>query len=79
LDSTNHPIGAAGSTHGLGLGDAVELARTLHRLPATLVVYGIEAGDIGDGVGLGDPVALAADRVAADIVRALDQEVRPCV
>jgi hydrogenase maturation protease len=79
LDGTNHPIGAAGSTHGLGLGDAVELARALDRLPATLVVYGIEAGDIGDGVGLGDPVALAADRVAADIVRALDQEVRPCV
>lgn len=31
------------STHGLGLAEAVEIARTLGRLPASLTIYGIEA------------------------------------
>jgi hydrogenase maturation protease len=67
-----------GSTHGLGLGDAVELARALGRLPQTMVVVGIEAGDTGHGSGLSDPVADAAERVAAEIVGMLEQEAGPC-
>ena len=78
LGDATHTAATAGSTHGLGLGDAIELARAVGRLPPTLLVYGIEAGDTGDGVGLDDPVAAAAARVAAEIVRALDEEVRPC-
>lgn len=31
------------STHGLGLAEAVELARVMGRLPASLMIYGIEA------------------------------------
>jgi hydrogenase maturation protease len=73
------PPTSAGSTHGLGLGAAVELACALDRLPPTLVVYGIEAGDAGDGPGLCGAVAEAADQVAAEIGRVLDEEVRPCV
>jgi hydrogenase maturation protease len=79
LGNATHTPATAGSTHGLGLGDAVELARAVGRLPATLLVYGIEAGDTRDGVGLGDAVAAAADEVAAEIVRTLEEEVRPCV
>jgi hydrogenase maturation protease len=67
-----------GSTHGLGLGDAVELARALGRLPQTLVILGIEAGDIRYGSGLSEAVAGAADRVAAEIVGMLGQEADPC-
>jgi hydrogenase maturation protease len=78
LDGTA-PATSGGSTHGLGLGAAVELACALDRLPPTLVVYGIEAGDAGDGLGLRAAVAEAADQVAADIVRMLDGEVRRCV
>jgi hydrogenase maturation protease len=72
-------LAAAGSTHGLGIGEAFALARAVDRLPPTLVVYGIEAGDTGDGVGLGAAVAAAADRVATEIVRTLEREARSCV
>jgi hydrogenase maturation protease len=79
VGDARHTPATAGSTHGLGVGDAIALARAVGRLPPTLLVYGIEAGDTGDGVGLDDPVAAAAERVAAEIVRMLDQEVQPCV
>jgi hydrogenase maturation protease len=72
-------LAAAGSTHGLGIGEAFALARAVDRLPPTLVVYGIEAGDTGDGLGLGAAVAAAADRVATEIVRTLEREARSCV
>jgi hydrogenase maturation protease len=68
----------AGSTHGLGLGEAVELARALDRLPWALVVFGIEAGDTGHGVGLSDAVAGSADRVAAEVVEMMDREAGGC-
>ena len=46
----------------------IELARALGRLPQTLMVFGIEAGETSHGSGLGQAVADAADRVAAEIV-----------
>lgn len=51
---------AGGSTHALGLAEAVELARALGRLPARLVVYGISA----EGAGAGAAVSAAAARGA---------------
>ena len=36
--------GTAVSSHGFDIGKAIELARVLNKLPATLRVYGIEAG-----------------------------------
>lgn len=61
------------STHGLGLGQAVEIARTLGRLPGHLVVYTVELADISLGTGLSAPVAAAVDplveRIEADIAR----------
>lgn len=52
------------STHGMGLAEAFELARTLGRLPSRCVLYAIE----GRTYDLGDPlsadVAAAAERVA---------------
>ena len=44
LDASREPLPAElfrGSTHGLGLPEAIELARSLGRLPPSLVVYGI--------------------------------------
>ena len=58
---------AAGSTHGLGIPDAVRLADALDLAPQRLVVYAVEAGDIGFGVGLTEPVAHAVP----DVVRAI--------
>jgi hydrogenase maturation protease len=58
---------AAASSHGLGLGDAVELARVLDRLPARLVLYAVEVTDVGHGQGLSAPVAAASRRLAERI------------
>jgi hydrogenase maturation protease len=55
------------STHSFGLAEAVELARSLGRLPRRLIVYGIEGSDFGHGSALSAPVAGALDEVAARI------------
>lgn len=57
------------STHHLGIGDAVALARALERLPPRLILVGIEGGDVTAGVGLTREVAAAVERVAAAILR----------
>lgn len=60
---------ARGSTHALGLAEAIELARALGRLPRSLVVYGIEGGDFSPGEGLSPPVARAVEDAAACIMK----------
>jgi hydrogenase maturation protease len=60
----------AASTHVLGVGDAVELARALGKLPARVTVYGIEGADFSAGEGLSPEV----ERAVADVVR----EVKAC-
>lgn len=60
------------STHAFGVGDAVELARALGRLPAKVVVYGVEGADFTVGSGLSEPVAAAVRHVADEI----EEEVR---
>ncbi|HEY1197934.1 MAG TPA: hydrogenase maturation protease [Thermoplasmata archaeon] len=59
------------STHGLSLSEAVALAQGLGCLPRHLVVYGIEADDLGMGVELTPPVARgvqeATDRILAEL------------
>ena len=55
------------STHAFGVGDAVELARALGRLPERVVVYGIEGGDFTVGSGLSAPVAAAVQRVVGEL------------
>jgi len=53
-----------GSTHHLGLPEAVELARALGRLPRRLVVLGVEGGSFEAGQTLTPAVARAVDQVA---------------
>jgi hydrogenase maturation protease len=58
---------SASSTHALGLGDAIEIARALDRLPERLIVFGIE----GSGYVAGSepsPAAAAAIQPAAEAV-----------
>lgn len=52
-----------GSTHTLNVGDAIELARTLGRLPPELIVYGVEVLDVTPGAGLSGAVAAALDEL----------------
>ncbi len=60
--------GRTAGSHTMDFGEAVELARVLDRLPHRLVLFGVEAGDLGFGPGLTPAVAAAAGRVAAKIV-----------
>jgi hydrogenase maturation protease len=62
------PAGTSqGSTHGLGLGEAVALAQALDRLPPHLTVIGIVGGDFGMGEGLSDPVSAAVAQLVDDL------------
>ncbi|MFI6985988.1 hydrogenase maturation protease [Embleya sp. NPDC050154] len=68
LESEQLPrTGGATSSHGLGLGDAFELARELDRLPGKLVVFAVEGADTTLGIGLSGPVAAVVDRLAERI------------
>ncbi len=51
------------STHAFGVAEAVELARALGRLPARVVVFGIEGRDFSQGEGLSPDVDAAVDEV----------------
>jgi len=55
------------SSHGLGLGEAVELARVLGLLPDRLVVYAVEGADGSFGTGLTPAVAAAVEPVVAAV------------
>ncbi len=55
------------SAHAADVGNALETARSTGRLPYRLVVFGIEAADLGEGKGLSPAVQRAADAVAGEI------------
>ncbi|MGW9079886.1 hydrogenase maturation protease [Streptomyces kronopolitis] len=61
------------SSHGFALGDTLQLARTLGRLPGELLVYAVEAADTSLGTGLSPQVAAAVgplvQRIEEDLVR----------
>jgi hydrogenase maturation protease len=74
LDAANTPLPTAlfrGSTHALGLAEAVELGRALGRLPRRLVVYGIEGERFGAGRGLTRAVERGVDALAAELRSAI--------
>jgi hydrogenase maturation protease len=55
------------STHAVGLGEAIELARALGRLPARLVVYGIEGERFATGTALTPAVTAAVEAVVREV------------
>jgi hydrogenase maturation protease len=65
---------ARSSTHSFGVAEAVELARVLGRLPARVVVYGIEGRDFTPGEGLSPDVDAAVD----EVVRRITEEAKSC-
>jgi hydrogenase maturation protease len=62
------PPPRAVSSHDSGPGDAVALARALKRLPARLVLYGIEGAAFSPGVGLSPQVEGSVAHVAARVM-----------
>ena len=59
------------STHGLSLPEALELAETLEGAIPRIVVYGIEAGELGPGDGLTDAVRRGVDEAVERIATEL--------
>jgi hydrogenase maturation protease len=55
------------TTHGLGLAETIELGRALGRLPARLLLYGIEGQDFALGAPLSPAVARAADALVVEL------------
>ncbi|GAA2473281.1 hydrogenase maturation protease [Streptomyces longisporus] len=61
------------SSHGLGLGEAVELARALGVLPAHLVVYAVEGAESALGTGLSPAVEDAVEPLGRAVESELDR------
>jgi len=59
---------ATTSTHGLTVGEAWKLGRSLGQLPDRLVVFGVEGVDFSPGVGLSPAVARALGPLVGAIV-----------
>ncbi len=64
-------MSGAGGSHALGIGAAAALGRALGRMPARLVVFGVEGSSFEHGDELSQPVRRAvtevAGRIAAEI------------
>jgi hydrogenase maturation protease len=60
-----------GSTHGLGVAQAIELARALDRLPARVRVYGIEGKQFGIGSAVSPEVERAVEEVVQRVASSL--------
>ena len=67
-------VDARSSTHALGIGDALELARALGRLPRRTVVFGIEGEEFVAGEGMTPPVEAGVARTSERVL----QEVAEC-
>ena len=63
---------AVGGSHALGVASAAALGRALGRMPARLVVFGIEGADFGPGETISPPVAAAVDAVAARVAAEIE-------
>ena len=59
------------STHALGVAEAIELARALHRLPRRTIVYGIEGSSFSAGAPLHSTVERAIDETLTRVVAEL--------
>ncbi|WP_308170130.1 hydrogenase maturation protease [Acrocarpospora catenulata] len=67
-----------GSSHALGVADAIALGRALGRLPRELVLYTVEAADLGLGAPLTPAVRRGVARIAVAVAQLLrDQKNHP--
>ena len=57
-----------GSTHAFGVGEVIELARALGRLPGRVIVYGVEGAEFAACDGLSPAVAAAVEPLAAELI-----------
>jgi hydrogenase maturation protease len=57
------------STHAMGVADAIDLARTLGRLPKQIILYGIEIKSVDSGASLTEVVRKGLDIVVEQVYR----------
>jgi hydrogenase maturation protease len=79
FDATDTPLpaGMAGtSTHAFSVAQAVELARTLGRLPRKLVVVGIEGRSFEAGAVPGPAVMAAVNAAADEVLECVERHLR---
>jgi len=75
VDASEKPLPAppwgSSSTHAIGVAEAIELARALGRLPAQVIVYGVEGVrfDAGDGLSkeVRDGVGVLTEAVSQEV------------
>ena len=60
---------AFSSTHAFGVAEAIQLARTLDQLPASLIVYGIEGKKFAAGTELSPEIEHAVSEVVERVRR----------
>jgi hydrogenase maturation protease len=60
--------GLVGGGHALGVGDAVDLAMTLGRLPPSFEIWAVEGEVFDQGEGLTPVVAEACDTLIAELI-----------
>jgi len=58
---------SSASSHGLGVGEAIELSRALGRFPGRIQIYGIEGTQFAPGTTASPEVEQAAEAVARTI------------
>ncbi|MDH4301765.1 MAG: hydrogenase maturation protease [Nitrospira sp.] len=72
FDASVSPIGRQvfpRSSHAIGVSEAIELARAMGVLPATVIVYGVEVGNTEVGHPLSPPMGEALDHVVRQIIQ----------
>jgi len=73
VDASSEPLPVrlrgSSSTHAVGVGEAIELARALRRLPARVLVYGVEGLRFDAGSGLSEQVQAIVGSLAEAVLR----------
>jgi hydrogenase maturation protease len=65
---------AGSSTHGFGVAAALALAAALGRLPAKVVLLGLEVQDCGPGLALSGPVRAALPKLCQQVLREVQHQ-----
>jgi hydrogenase maturation protease len=75
IDGLSTPIPAdfsTSSTHSFGLGEAIQLAQQLDKLPRSLLIYGIEGSSFSFGSELSSEVEAATRSVIEQILNEIE-------
>jgi len=76
FDASREPLPARvfrSSTHAFGVGETVELARAVGRIPRRVVVFGVEGVAFEAGAPISPAVAAAVQRVAETVLSELEE------